>query len=987
MSQPSAEPYSQTILLDANRLSSEEFSASNLAQTDSSVFTNRVAGGLTLDIGDQVSIQSAHIAQRGAGSSVIEMKGKTIGKKTINYTNFTNSSFIGSHLIAQGGGTPQLQRYAPTGFAKVDAENIDEEVDIKDNEATIVVEFYKNANGENCMTLPRNFGNVSGRNASVVPYNHSGGRPLTNSQQYWEVDDGYPLGTNVFEYDRFRRLILNSDRHQDFDWMDKYSLRTFTGLQLPGKIKVRMDNSRFTLFKRSSMVYNGSFVSTDDLKASLQPRGYGVVKPDPAIAPYVRFRKKVKLKIDEGYNTPSNIASQITDQLTEPEESRIIISGADIDKTIIQESKLNIAFNAPSYESFNVSGNQHFFRPTMVNQMPTSVSHNASLDSRAVAYNNAYDYIGFKRPDFVEAGRRIFAYHGNKTRFIITDPNSIIRTNITYSEEAVKGIRDWFDTQASYPELLDGGVDDVYPRSNFATYSGLNYPELEIEFRKTARFIHMDLSRESQGTAKSDTDALGDDMYNVSYTSQGANASDRTSCPVFIYYNNNSSHLTTKDTPADSYDNLAYGFAMNEGGFISFTVENIGGIPDHFLQLGLGGTGNFIDSSTKLGYDYHFSAYGNAAIALHAGYNPLQYFGHQHYNNAEYIENVYVGADNPLFTFDNVENRFEFKNLHTAEKTGNFYNAGDPQVPGDILGPPPSAQAQDAVYYVNKQMRYDNWSPDMHPYPKINLSGTTASGTVQSFIASPQRLNLGVVYDAHSGISIVDMGVDEKNWENSIWGILGFQYGQFNGSGNNIGNTNFRFNNLNSNVSGITTNALLTSLQSQEYFQNAFSIPLIKPMVGSNIFYYDNARKHSDTFTSLNASHIVTPAISVQQESTIIKAADLPRKILRGYFLIKSDIIDQTGYYQSANPMSVMCSVGKYNSADDFVNFDGPGPVFTVTRKKTITDVKTQITDPEGSLAQVGDNSGVVYRVDKQIKTDLKFGENLLAGMYGKPPK
>jgi hypothetical protein len=103
--------------------------------------------------------------------------------------------------------------------------------------------------------------------------------------------------------------------------------------------------------------------------------------------------------------------------------------------------------------------------------------------------------------------------------------------------------------------------------------------------------------------------------------------------------------------------------------------------------------------------------------------------------------------------------------------------------------------------------------------------------------------------------------------------------------------------------------------------------------------------------------------------------------------LIKSDIIDQTGYYQTANPLSVMAIVGKYEGATDFVNFEGPGPMFTVTRKKTITDIKTQITDPEGELALVGDNSGIVYRVDKKISTDLLFGENLFNGLYGAPPK
>ena len=494
----------------------------------------------------------------------------------------------------------------------------------------------------------------------------------------------------------------------------------------------------------------------------------------------------------------------------------------------------------------------------------------------------------------------------------------------------------------------------------------------------------MDLGFQSQGTAKADLEALGDDMYNVSYKSVGANVSDKTSCPVFIYYDKNTAHLTASETIGDTDYNLAYGFARKHGSFVAFTTKLIGGIADELFAMGPDITE--IKTATKIGYDYHFSAYGNAAIMLHSGYNPLQYFGHQAFSNGKYIENVYVGADNPLFDFDTVENRFEFKNLHTAEKTGNFYNAGDPVAPNDILAPPPSGTAQDDVYFINKQMRYDNWSPDMHPYPSNNLSGTpTATGGQQSFINSPDRLQGGLPYDAHGGISIVDMGITEDKWEFSIWGLLGFQYGQFNGSGANIGNLNFQFSDLPSNVSSVTTNALLTSLQSQQYFQNVFSIPLIKPMVGSNVEYFNASVNHGNINTPTHsASFEVTPAISIQQESTVIKAADLPRKVLRGYFLIKSDLIDQTGFYQTANPMSIMAVVGKYNSAEDFVNYDGGGPVFTVTRKKTITDIKTQITDPEGDLAQVGDNSGVIYRIDKQIKTDLNFGENLLQGLYGK---
>tara|TARA_R110000765_G_scaffold11783_1_gene37117 strand:- start:35 stop:319 length:285 start_codon:yes stop_codon:yes gene_type:complete len=88
----SAQSYNQTILLDANRLSSEEYSASNLANTDNAVFTNKVSSGITLNVGDQVTIESAHIAQRGAGGSVIQFSGKELGEKTINTTVTENSS-------------------------------------------------------------------------------------------------------------------------------------------------------------------------------------------------------------------------------------------------------------------------------------------------------------------------------------------------------------------------------------------------------------------------------------------------------------------------------------------------------------------------------------------------------------------------------------------------------------------------------------------------------------------------------------------------------------------------------------------------------------------------------------------------------------------------------------------------------------------------------------------------------------------------------
>ena len=187
------------------------------------------------------------------------------------------------------------------------------------------------------------------------------------------------------------------------------------------------------------------------------------------------------------------------------------------------------------------------------------------------------------------------------------------------------------------------------------------------------------------------------------------------------------------------------------------------------------------------------------------------------------------------------------------------------------------------------------------------------------------------------------------------------------------------------NVNGVTTNADISSVDSQSYISNVWSINLYSQQLNSQINYFSAPKNFNNYFDS--ATHVVAPSSVILANSTKITSAKLPRRILRGYFLINSDILDQANFYQTANPLQTMAMVGKYNGANGFIQYDGGGAVFTCTRKKTITSVKTQILDPAGGLAQIGDNSGIIYRIDKQVKTDLEFGKNLLAGMYGKPPQ
>jgi len=981
-------PYSQTLLLDCNRKSSVEFSASNLADTNPALWTNQVSSGITLDIGDQVSIQSAHIAQRGAGGDIIEFAGKVLGQKNISYTRSISSSHVGTGIYVIDGyhTNPKLFdiQTTPEGYAYEESETVTEEIQQKDDEASIVISYYKNTNGENYITLPRNHGSASGI------YSPSYTSATTSSAQ-WEVPDGYDVGCNT----------MNQNASHVFE--DDY--RETSAISASGNPcvvrKIRNDNKRFTLFKQKQIVWNMAYVSSASAQEYLHnervltdPSVPDSAKCDPALHDYVWYKEKKVIQIPQGYNSPANVAAEVTNYLTTTDEPQFLSASYHTTQqnSVIVNSTLNRAFPCTNWTLFG----RDFSRPYFNSNVsfigapgPPSTSPTWSgggLFQMGTQYLNSYAYVGFKRPEIVEAGRTAFKYNGYSTLGTMNIANASlqkIQTNIEWTEENLINIKNLFDAQKLYPELIRGGL--TKGRTNYTTTFNATSASLGASFAEEARFLHIDLNK-----ANLEHYPLGDDMYNVSHVSgtiappNSASQVDKSSVPIFVSYNKNSSHLTPNDSDGQSYENLVYGFAQKDttslgvdNPLITFLTEEIGGIPSSYYSS------STITQLTKIGYDYHFNGYGNAAIILSSGFAPIQYYGDQAYAGAGTCRNVYVGSNNPAFAWNPQSSRFEFENLHTAEKVGNFYNAGDPSPSASVFGPPGTGEAGNDCYKIDKQVHYTTWSPSMFPYSVLTVTG---SGTgAKTFPKMNINLEHDLIYDSHCGITIEDMGYSEKYWDQGLWGIIGYEYNQFNPSGPNIQNRLMIYQDSTINVNGMTTNADISSVDSQSYITNAWSTNLYSQQLNSQINYFDNPQNFS-TYT-VSASHIVAPTSVILANSTKITSAKLPRRILRGYFLINSDILDQANFYQTANPLQTMAMVGKYQGENGFIQYDGGGAVFTCTRKKTITSIKTQILDPEGGLAQIGDNSGIIYRIDKQIQTDLEFAKNLLAGMYGKPPQ
>jgi len=131
--------YVNTRLVDCNRLNSEEHRQN---YTDKSKWTSKVGSGIKLNPGDKVSIYASFISELGCGNDdVIETNGNIIATKYFNYTkiSYNQEEFpIEDHV--------NNANYLPNNRYSRYAENVDDEIEIKDNELNLVISYYKNAN-------------------------------------------------------------------------------------------------------------------------------------------------------------------------------------------------------------------------------------------------------------------------------------------------------------------------------------------------------------------------------------------------------------------------------------------------------------------------------------------------------------------------------------------------------------------------------------------------------------------------------------------------------------------------------------------------------------------------------------------------------------------------------------------------------------------------------------------------------------------------
>ena len=756
---------------------------------------------------------------------------------------------------------------------------------------------------------------------------------------------------------------------------------------------------------------------------------------DPAtFNEYEQVRDLVSLQANPGYNSPSDLSVQLTEELNKRKDL-VFPTGQfrNASNTLTEDKTVSLISETPAYKHYRCATANNFQQATYNEWEKTNNTWNIDL---AYSYISAFHHIGIKRPEIYNAGVKMsknasyFSFYLDKpTDGFSTDSerfnvlgDKVFNTGMEWNEQNLLNIKQFLDSQAVYPELFDDYTQsDIPVNSTYMRMIHINLFDNENSLASPSNF--------GANIKNPKTPNFGYDLYQ----SLGAGTASQTSFPMFIDYNPNTAHLTgdqvdyttwaanawigpTLPPLVPNFNSLAYGFARKirvtplagtaEQYVIGFQFEGTNDKIPEFLfhknasyggqfahlpaavgvedQLGSGG-------GRQWGFDYHFTAYGTLALLLHNGnvniqatsYDQLSIKTHPfaqqkdtfltHLDPWQY--GIYLGADSPIINYDEAQQRFEIESLHTSETVGNVISAGR----SDNVVIPTNPDAALKCYKINKRPLGNSYTPEVTPY-NTTFSASFSSASVDSFVGANECITPYRIFDAHSGLFIEDWIMPENYWDETLVGIMGFRYDQFHNP-NSLSSRQVRIrafgstNQLN-NVNVITTNAKVDEGDLIDYSKNLFS---------TNNFDLANVVGLTGEFHNSGAGRRdrnMLPAVTVKNaESVKITAKRIPTKTLRPYYTIRSDIILENNYLggdTSGITLPVVAITNKANPYGDFLNGIGGEIVFTNTVDRTITDIRCSIHEPDGSAARCDKNSSVIFKIDQQIAADMNVVDTLL---------
>lgn len=387
-----------------------------------------------------------------------------------------------------------------------------------------------------------------------------------------------------------------------------------------------------------------------------------------------------------------------------------------------------------------------------------------------------------------------------------------------------------------------------------------------------------------------------------------------------------------------------------------------------------------------------------------------------------YSTQVYMGANSPEITYDSVTNRFSFTRFHTANNRGNDDFLAGLEVNNGVYGKyvniPINIDEEDVVYKINPTQTNFGFSPVLMPYtsetenpvirPPIATNmidqekvGDNTATAIASFrknletkLQAPmQAVDKNVIFDSHGGIYIDSFGIKETDWKGCIWDTMGFTYEQLNSVATPTNTLSSRITNNNKgNIYRLTTNADVEPNDIKNwtinpfgagFFNNSIQFPQTLYQYGwgsSNIqeSVLNNIWENKDNntlrvFAQAPTDHVTQyPQVVEKTQSIIISAVNLPKSMTKPYYSIHSSLISNIngiggGRDSAGTQLPIMSICSKFDSNNDYF-FTESSLEFTITKKSILSDVRTEIRNPDGTIANIDEGSSVIYKILRNQK-------------------
>ena len=982
-------------IIEANRLHSEEAKSGN--NENYSLWTNNLQDILHLEPNDKVSVYGSFISERGAGqSSSIEIKGVELGK-------FHNFSYM--NLSKTLDGDNRIDNNLPSGASKIKVEiynNIP--YAIRDDTLRFTMSYYMVANTQNSLHLPRRWmfnETTAPGNFNTIDNSVSQGATLTKP-----LVSNASSGTKVFS------------QTNAF-----YNCLPGTGGEVLQKPK--NDNGRYTIMVRDKTYFTQAGIAADTVGGNSPLPNQDL--RDPEAVTYYPFKELKEITIPAGFNSADYIATEITRQLQAITRNETLYQRNATNESYpiyvskILESQTYKVFNTGSVQDNTIALFKDYFNLSgTLNTANNKLGRVGWTNGSGYEWLRQYQFVGCKYPELYETGRLLNRNHARVYQGILGaktygefggDLNPIV-FDIPYEKARCDEFKAFFDAQKLYPEIIEN-LNSV----NASGYNNGNNLQ-NTRWCHINRWSSFEQALNDPPTEDKTQLGWGGYYYPRSYNPVPADV-QLVSMLICLFFDESQSETFYSNPDSDIKGEYTYGCLGKVNNRIAIYPSrhiNNGWVANQSLWENelfkpLYGVGqNVIEAGRKIGFDLHFNAPGMYYLLPLSGWTPYpdptfltgERAGSfklpnasEDYQSASSVpaghlkdlnswkKHLYLGADNPTLNWDGTN--FAFSNFHTSLNRGNPYSANNPilikghqSLPNAVPAPPPAdADAQDVVYKINPATEYMDWTPDRTPYHLDDYDLTTDGYGLEDI--SVRRTNHNyekwTIYDMLSGIYVEDFGVPENLWSNSLWGLLGFTYNQFHTIDNNR-HTRIQSGNANK-LSYLTTNAEVIEGDTKIYSTNWVGLPMYNNMITTPV----NIPGYNPLTEVVNHWSQIFPEIVHKTQSINIIAENLPTRMIRGYYTIRSNILEGTpfiGGKVNNTTMPIIGVVDKINGDGDFY-FGQEGSLnFTITKPLRLASLSVSIHDPDGSYARTSEQSTILFKVEKSMTTTFNIAQQML---------